>query len=58
MTTQDCIISLFCQVDDAMTDVPKRPDAKLYPSEIVTLALVFGPQRRGQSRLLSRGATG
>lgn len=41
MTTEEFIISLFCQVDDAMTDVPKRADAKLYPSEIVTLALVF-----------------
>jgi hypothetical protein len=41
MTTQDFIIALFCQVDDQMTDVPKRPDAKLYPSEGVTLALLF-----------------
>jgi hypothetical protein len=41
MTTQDFIIALFCQVDDQMTDVPKRPDAKLYPSEVVTLALLF-----------------
>ena len=41
MTTQDFIISLFCQVDDDMTEVPKRPDAKLYPSEVMTLALVF-----------------
>lgn len=41
MTTQDFIISLFSQVDDDMTDVPKRADAKLYPSEVVTLALLF-----------------
>ena len=54
MTTQDCIISLFCQVDDAMTDVPKRPDAKLYPSEIVTLALVFALKGVG-NRAFSRG---
>jgi hypothetical protein len=41
MTTQDFIITLFCQVDDQMIAVPKRSDAKLYPSEVVTLALVF-----------------
>ena len=41
MTTQDFIIALFCQVDHQMTEVPKRPDAKLYPSEVVTLALLF-----------------
>ena len=41
MTTEDFIISLFCQVDDDMTDVSKRSDAKLYPSEVVTLALLF-----------------
>jgi hypothetical protein len=41
MTTEDIITSLFWQVDDNMTDVPKRSDAKLYPSEVVTLALLF-----------------
>ena len=41
MTTQDFIIALFCQVDDQMTGIPKRPDAKLYPSEVRPLALLF-----------------
>ena len=41
MTTQDFIIALFCAVDQEMLDVPKHPDAKLSPSEVVTLALVF-----------------
>jgi hypothetical protein len=41
MTTQDFIITLFCQVDQQMAEIPKRPDAKLYPSEVVTLALLF-----------------
>jgi hypothetical protein len=41
MTTQDFIMTLFCQVDDQMVDVPKHPNAKLYPSEVVTLALLF-----------------
>ena len=41
MTTQDFIVALFCHVDQQMLDVPKRPDAKLYPSEVVTLAFLF-----------------
>ena len=41
MTTQDFIIALFCAVDQEMLDVPKHPGAKLYPSEVVTLALLF-----------------
>ena len=41
MTTQDFIIDLFCRIDDVMADVPKHPQALLYPSEIVTLAFLF-----------------
>jgi hypothetical protein len=41
MTTQDFIIALFYAVDQEMLDVPKHPDAKLYPSEVVTLALLL-----------------
>src|SRR5262245_47204028 len=41
MTTQDFVLTLFCHIDDPMAGVPKRPDAKLYPSEVVTLALLF-----------------
>ncbi|MBZ0307880.1 MAG: transposase [Anaerolineae bacterium] len=41
MTTEDFIIELFCRVDDKMLDVSKHPQAKLYPSEVVTLALLF-----------------
>jgi hypothetical protein len=41
MTTQAFIIALFYAVDQAMLDLPKRPDAKLSPSEVVTLALLF-----------------
>lgn len=41
MTTKDFITELFCQVDDQMEDVPKHPQARLYPSEVVTLALLF-----------------
>jgi hypothetical protein len=41
MTTQDFIIALFYAVNQEMLEVPKHPDAKLYPSEVVTLALLF-----------------
>src|ERR1700758_2686741 len=40
MTTQDFIIALFYAVDQEMLDVPKHPEAKLSPSEVVTLALL------------------
>ena len=41
MSTDEFIIDLFCRVDASMADQPKHPQAKLYPSEIVTLALLF-----------------
>lgn len=57
MTTLDFITELFCRVDDDMTDVPKHPQAHLYPSEIVTLAVLFvlkGVGPRAFYRWLSR----
>jgi hypothetical protein len=41
VTTEDFIIELFCWVDDHMLAVPKHPQAKLYPSELVTIGLLF-----------------
>ncbi len=41
MSTDHFITALFVRVDMVMADVPKHPDAHLYPSEIVTLALLF-----------------
>ena len=41
MSTNDLITALFVRVDTVMADVPKHPDAQLYPSELVTLALLF-----------------
>lgn len=41
MTTLDFITELFCRVDDDMPNVPKHSQANLYPSEIVTLAILF-----------------
>jgi hypothetical protein len=41
VTTEDFIINLFCQVDDQMGDVPKHSQARLWPSELVTIGLLF-----------------
>ena len=41
VTTEDFIISLFCLVDDRMGKLPNRSDAKLYPSELVTIGLLY-----------------
>jgi hypothetical protein len=41
MTTVDFITALLCRIDDQMQAVPKHPQAHLYPSEVVTLALLF-----------------
>jgi hypothetical protein len=41
MSTEDIIIRLFLIVDDRIGAVKKRADAKLYPSEIVTIGLLF-----------------
>jgi len=41
MTTEDIIIHIFCAVDDQMPDVMKVPQAELYPSEVVTIGILF-----------------
>ncbi len=41
MTTEDFIITLFCHVDDRMQNVPKHPQSHLWPSELVTIGLLF-----------------
>jgi hypothetical protein len=41
VTTEDIIIHVFCRVDDAMGKVAKHPQARLYPSEVVTIGLLF-----------------
>ena len=47
MSTEYFIISLFCIVDDQMRDAQKHSQASLYPSEVVTLALLFALKGRG-----------
>jgi hypothetical protein len=41
MTTEDIIINIFCRVDDSMPEIPKHSQAKLYPSELVTIGILF-----------------
>lgn len=41
MSTEEFIIDLFCRVDETLGPVPKHPQAGLWPSEVVTLALLF-----------------
>lgn len=57
MTTIDFITELFCQVDDAMRDVPKHLQASLYPCETVTIgtALARQPRRLADARRARAG---
>src|SRR4029450_3537334 len=55
MTTWDLIIALFYHVDEPLHDLPKHPEAHLWPSEVVTPGSAPCPQRRGQPRVPSLG---
>lgn len=57
MTTEDIIIHLFCYVDDQLGVEPRDARATLYPSEIVTIGILFalkGGRFRAFYRWLSR----
>ena len=41
MTTEEIIIHIFCSVDDEMGKVEKVSQADLYPSEVVTIGILF-----------------
>ncbi len=41
MTTEEIIVHIFCKVDDALGAVHKEVLAKLYPSEVVTIGILF-----------------
>lgn len=47
MTTIDFITELFCQVDDQIGHLPKHSQARLYPSEVMTLALLYALTGKG-----------
>jgi len=46
--TLDFIIELFCRIDEQVGKVDKHSQAKLYPSEVVTLAMLFALKGDGQ----------
>src|SRR5213080_2489915 len=57
MTTVDFITALFYEVDEQMGALPKHPEARLWPSEVVTLGLLHalkGVGNRAFSRWLTR----
>ncbi len=41
MTTEEIIIHIFCYVDDHLPQIQKHTQAKLYPSELVTIGILF-----------------
>lgn len=41
MTTEEFIIAVFCEIDDGMPKMGKHAQAKLYPSELVTIGVLF-----------------
>ncbi len=45
MTTVDFITALFSEVDDQLRALPTHPEARLWPSAVVTLGLVELSQR-------------
>src|SRR2546428_13794053 len=47
MTTVEFITALFYEVDERMLAMPKRPEAHLWPSEVVTLGLLHAPKGLG-----------
>ncbi len=57
MITVDFITELFCRVDDRIGYLPKHRQARLFPSEVVTLSLLYaltGKGNRAFWRWLSR----
>ena len=57
MTTAEFIIALFYRIDHPMCIVPKHPQAALYPSETVTLGVLYalkGGSKRAFYRWLRR----
>ncbi|MCG8606871.1 transposase [bacterium] len=48
MTTEFLIIAIFCQVDNVIGHLPRHSQAKLYPSELVTLALLYALKGGGK----------
>ena len=48
MTTVDFITELYCRVDEKLNSYSKHSQGSLYPSEVVTLALLYALSGKGQ----------
>jgi hypothetical protein len=46
--TEDFVAELFYRVDTAMAGVAKHPQARLWPGEVVTLAILYALKGRGE----------
>jgi len=61
MTTEDIITYIFCDVDDKLKDTTKAPGERLWPSEVVTIGILFalkGGHFRAFYRWLKRDFAG
>ena len=56
MTTIEFITALFYEVDEQLRAIPKHPEARLWPSEVVTLGLLHA-LKGGGNRALYRWLT-
>lgn len=57
MSMEDFITELFCRIHDELRDVRQHSQAKLHPSEVVTLGVLFALKGRG-NRAFYRWAYG
>jgi len=46
----DFIATIFCQIDDSISQIPKDPRAHLWPSELVTLGVLYVLKAQSQRR--------
>lgn len=61
MTTEDIIIHIFCEVDDRLPPLFKESHEYLYPSEVITIGMLFalkGGHFRAFYRWLKRDYAG
>jgi hypothetical protein len=61
MTTEEIIIHIFCEVDDSLPALFKEGHEKLYPSEVITIGILFalkGGRFRAFYRWLKRDYDG
>src|SRR5689334_21001842 len=50
MPIVDCIIALYCYVEEQMQEVTRHPQEKLSPAELVTLGILYALKGVNQSQ--------